>query len=86
MKRFFNTIWLILKIQVLMRFKIAFQVLLFMAPLIVFVLIFRNYEDSLPEGMAEVLYMLVGFGLLAGLIIYSIRSGRAENTNSSKKN
>ncbi len=60
----------------------AFIVILFMSPLIVFVMIFRNYEDTLPDGMAEVIYMVIGFGLFALLIRASIKSGRKERNQS----
>ncbi|MCR9252967.1 MAG: hypothetical protein NXI20_21310 [bacterium] len=62
-----------------MRFRMAIIVILFMSPLIVFVLVFRNYEYTLPDGMAEVIYMVIGFGLFALLIRASTKTGRKQS-------
>ena len=85
MMNFFKSLWFVIKNQIILRFRIAIIVILVMSPLMVFVLVFRNYEDTLPNGMAEVLYMLLGFGLFGLLIRSAIKSGKRERQSLEKE-
>lgn len=73
---FIKAVILIVKIQIYTRAKLAIHVILYFLPLLIVIKILEPYEDDMPEGMLEVIYMFLGFATLGLLIYLSVKRGK----------
>lgn len=69
----------ILKRQLFTRAKLAFQIILYFLPLYIVIKVIGKYEDDMPDGLAEVIYLLLGFGILGLVIFMNIRKYKKES-------
>jgi protein-S-isoprenylcysteine O-methyltransferase Ste14 len=68
MRRFLKLVWAVFKSTALRRLWLVPKVIVCFLPLLLLVVAVKDYEDTLPEGMAAVLYVLFGFLLLFFLL------------------